>query len=65
MLEMVGGQAAKATRDQIAGNHGAVQSYLQGKIQESAESRQSAFRQEAKGGRGRLDAVKGMGGLIK
>lgn len=64
-LEMLGGQAAKAVRDQAAGNRGAVQAYFEGKVKENTERRESAFRQASRGGKGKLDSVKSIGGIIK
>ncbi len=64
-LEIVGGQAAKAVRDQAAGNRQAVQSYFQGKVTESTERRESEYRAASKAGRGKLDAVNGISGIIK
>lgn len=65
ILELGGGQFAKTTRDQLSGNHQAVEQYFQGKIQESVDQREGAFRAQAKAGRGKLDAVRGIGGIIK
>lgn len=64
-LELVGGQAAKAVRDQAAGNRQAVQSYLQGKATESLESRESEYRKSRKDGRGKIDSVRSLNGIIK
>ena len=64
-LEIFGGQLAKAGRDQLQGNHRAMQNYFSGKVTENIESRESEFRKTSKGGRANIDSINSLTNTIK